>query len=496
MRLAITAEAVYQVVSDPDYSVDERARNGSCTARGIAARMGYDEMEPDVHTLIRSMRIAGFIKQNALGGYEIGPTPLPAAGRAVASPRAAGRESVPPELTDRFGRVWAHQSGDVYVHDKMAWLAEQVVSPSMTLPSRSAQQNPAYQWCDLCLRLFATAGPSGVVPGAEDDPDARQRAYDRAFLERLEASQAAGNLTSHDPGDACELGLWHEGPCPDVTLERQLVLDDRAEDRGGDRDDMETCGVHRKWAKDCVSSPDHSNPILKYNWCDLHSQPVQKCGCWTANLSGRPLPGDEPRHTDPDWVDWALDPRTRSEGLRGGMGVDTHRGYFRVLPHPDGRWRLEGPYGRLEYFPDRHQGLLAAVDGDLHRDAVRRPRRRVPSGVPQGVEPDADDPWPGGADAAGWSPADVPPSDEPVVRSGRRPRCDYLPWARSQLVNLGAASRGEHFWQCPTTGCKVWAGPYRNPSVAKQAGFEHVYVCEKTDYFGRNRRRPSGVVPQ
>lgn len=89
-------------------------------------------------------------------------------------------------------------------------------------------------------------------------------------------------------------------------------------------------------------------------------------------------------------------------------------------------------------------------------------------------------------DATTWTPTeDV---TEPTPQSSRRPRATYLPWARSQLVMLGATAVDEHYWQCPSAGCKVWAGPYGDPRSAKQAGFEHIYRCEKTDYFRRGQR--------
>lgn len=93
-----------------------------------------------------------------------------------------------------------------------------------------------------------------------------------------------------------------------------------------------------------------------------------------------------------------------------------------------------------------------------------------------------------GSDAASWSAADAELEDQtPAVQTGRRPRATYMDWQRSQLVNLGATTRDEWYWQCPTTGCKVWAGPYSDPMKAKKAGFAHVYGCEKTDYFRRGR---------
>ena len=94
------------------------------------------------------------------------------------------------------------------------------------------------------------------------------------------------------------------------------------------------------------------------------------------------------------------------------------------------------------------------------------------------------------SDAAAWvaADADADPDAEPLPQRTRRPRMTYMDWHRSQLVNLGATARDEWYWQCPTTGCKVWAGPYPDPMAAKDAGFEHVYQCEKTDYFRRGRQ--------
>jgi hypothetical protein len=93
-----------------------------------------------------------------------------------------------------------------------------------------------------------------------------------------------------------------------------------------------------------------------------------------------------------------------------------------------------------------------------------------------------------GGDAMSWTPDADASRDEPIPQRSRRPRMTYLEWHRSQLVNMGATARDEHFWQCPTTGCKVWAGPYPNPHVAKEAGFQHIYRCEKTDYYRRGRQ--------
>lgn len=97
-----------------------------------------------------------------------------------------------------------------------------------------------------------------------------------------------------------------------------------------------------------------------------------------------------------------------------------------------------------------------------------------------------------GTDAATWTAAEAEASDEPPAnrtpRKGRRPRATYYEWRRSQLVNIGATARDEHYWQCPYTGCKVWAGPYPDPVAAKGDGFQHVYTDHADQYFRRGRR--------
>lgn len=88
-----------------------------------------------------------------------------------------------------------------------------------------------------------------------------------------------------------------------------------------------------------------------------------------------------------------------------------------------------------------------------------------------------------GSDAATWAPQCE--SVEPTPQSSRRPRMTYMDWRKSQLVMLGATDVNEHYWQCPYTGCKVWAGPYGDPITAKKAGFEHIYTAHADAYFRR-----------
>lgn len=41
----------------------------------------------------------------------------------------------------------------------------------------------------------------------------RQMAADRQLSDDLDAAEAAGELTTHEWGQDCTLGLWHTGPC-------------------------------------------------------------------------------------------------------------------------------------------------------------------------------------------------------------------------------------------------------------------------------------------
>jgi hypothetical protein len=114
---------------------------------------------------------------------------------------------------------------------------------------------------------------------------------------------------------------------------------------------------------------------------------------------------------------------------------------------------------------DRNSYPIDAAADDIrpHLPAFLAAIQTTPSGP--GDEP--------GPDAASWIPSDN--QAEPAIQVGRRPAAAYLPWQRSQTVNLGAAARDAHYWQCPKTGCRVWAGPYADPTAGKQVGMDHVY---------------------
>lgn len=65
----------------------------------------------------------------------------------------------------------------------------------------------------------------------------------------------------------------------------------------------------------------------------------------------------------------------------------------------------------------------------------------------------------------------------PQIRTGRRPQVTFLDWHKSQTVMLGANGPHEWYWQCPKTGCRVWAGPYADVLAGKQDGMDHVYTA-------------------
>jgi hypothetical protein len=50
-------------------------------------------------------------------------------------------------------------------------------------------------------------------------------------------------------------------------LAERLAAEDAAESRGLSPFERTTCGVHRRWIHDCVSSPLHVVAVAGYRWC-------------------------------------------------------------------------------------------------------------------------------------------------------------------------------------------------------------------------------------
>lgn len=79
-------------------------------------------------------------------------------------------------------------------------------------------------------------------------------------------------------------------------------------------------------------------------------------------------------------------------------------------------------------------------------------------------------------DAARWTPTTAAPS-QPQFGKSRAPRMTYLAWHRSQRTELGAVARDAWYRRCITRGCRIWAGPYSNPSDAKDDGLWHQHYA-------------------
>jgi hypothetical protein len=88
---------------------------------------------------------------------------------------------------------------------------------------------------------------------------------------------------------------WRPSP-RSPRLDAQLAADDAAEDAAESQGlppiNRQSCGVHRSWLGDCVSSVTHSAPPTLdiptgYNWCHEHEKPVQLCQCRPATVDGR-----------------------------------------------------------------------------------------------------------------------------------------------------------------------------------------------------------------
>lgn len=70
--------------------------------------------------------------------------------RALHVALRAERAAEHPDVTDALGRVWVWKSGDVYVHDSMAWPLAMVTGP-VGWPAPLLLDNPNYRWCPACL---------------------------------------------------------------------------------------------------------------------------------------------------------------------------------------------------------------------------------------------------------------------------------------------------------------------------------------------------------
>ncbi|MFD9965016.1 hypothetical protein [Amycolatopsis sp. NPDC058986] len=84
---------------------------------------------------------------------------------------------------------------------------------------------------------------------------------------------------------------------------------------------------------------------------------------------------------------------------------------------------------------------------------------------------ESDSAWLAGPDVATWSPSVR--SEDPVPLLGPAPTMSWREWRLTRGVEIGAAARDAHYWRCPD--CGTWAGLYRHPRAAQQAGANHRY---------------------
>ncbi|HUQ59185.1 hypothetical protein [Lentzea sp.] len=61
----------------------------------------------------------------------------------------------------------------------------------------------------------------------------------------------------------------------DPTLTAVLDAEDLAEELGLDPHARVTCGLHRRWLHQCVSSPDHVIPVTGHRWCRPCGSPLE-----------------------------------------------------------------------------------------------------------------------------------------------------------------------------------------------------------------------------
>lgn len=340
MSRTISIESIYQLVTDGQ---------GATTPRSIAYRLGRDEMDPEVHAMIKSMIVSGYLRKSPLGALKAGPTQIPVPQQRRPTP------GLPPPARPAPG-------GDV----------------DHSRPGPSAEI------------------PDSVLRAA----DAQQAAADRRLADRLAESQRQGNFVTHDMQDCCELGVWHEGLCSPPRPGQFLKAWDGAvitadREPNGYAANCSVCGY--------VSSDDEASWVVNqashhYGWHNAeHAREARRCGvaltpeeAESADERERalydrwsrmwPAPGGN------GWIDWTDEPRVLPDPE--GYRVLNRDGSTRAIIRPavDGTPDWVTSRGGQKY-PSRsasaHEALLAAVDGCPDPAAFRRP---PPVGVPKGVE--------------------------------------------------------------------------------------------------------------
>lgn len=81
----------------------------------------------------------------------------------------------------------------------------------------------------------------------------------------------------HCPGGTVDAGAMDTKPIATFAagLVATLDMEDRAEERGTlSPHDRITCGLHRRWVHECVSSPQHAIAVTGHRWCRGCGRPV------------------------------------------------------------------------------------------------------------------------------------------------------------------------------------------------------------------------------
>lgn len=71
--------------------------------------------------------------------------------RTARADLAAIERAEHPDIVDHHGRVWVWESGDLYVHDSLAWTGQMIRAPH-GLPYARLADNPNYKLCEICTK--------------------------------------------------------------------------------------------------------------------------------------------------------------------------------------------------------------------------------------------------------------------------------------------------------------------------------------------------------
>jgi hypothetical protein len=80
--------------------------------------------------------------------------------RALRAELRAVEEAEHPPFHDKFGRLWAWKSGDLWTHDSTLALTRGMIDDFRRLPPEKLRNNPNYwQLCDICRSQWSDKSP-------------------------------------------------------------------------------------------------------------------------------------------------------------------------------------------------------------------------------------------------------------------------------------------------------------------------------------------------